>query len=271
MPWTLWVGNRLKRTRFQPLHSRSRRTNSLSWMTILAAAWAGSMKTWKGMDASGASVRKVLTGPVSSDSTRLPTTKTSCDAAAAAGLLDDGGRFVGEVAEDAVGALEIGRVHAGERPLLRLDGRIVGRHLEDRGRDAGLLEDLPEGPALAEVAEPAAGEGDDRLAEADGLGGRGRLGRGEHGHVGFRIAVEEIEDVVAARVHAGDEVGPGHRGLGREARPERPEVAPAGEKPAEGRQPAFVDPSPRQDRVQAVEAEDDHLRSWPGPGRRPWG
>ena len=76
MPWTLWVGNRLKRTRFQPLHSRSRRTNSLSWMTILAAAWVGSMKTWKGMDASAASVRKVLAGPVSADSTRLPTTKT---------------------------------------------------------------------------------------------------------------------------------------------------------------------------------------------------
>ena len=41
MPWTAWVGMRLKRTRIQPLHSFSLSTNSFPWIRTLAAAFCG--------------------------------------------------------------------------------------------------------------------------------------------------------------------------------------------------------------------------------------
>ncbi len=197
------------------------------------------------------------------------------DAASAARLLDDRRRRVRVIAEDAVGAFEVGRVHPGERPLLGLGRRVVRGHLEYRGGDPRFFEDLPEGPALPQVPDLAAREGDDRLADADGFGPAGGLGRGEDGHVGLRIAVEEVEDGVPARVHAGDEVGPGDRRLGRQAGAEGPEIAPLLEEPAEGRQAPFIDPALRQHGIEAVEAEDDHLLGRPGPavdlGREPRG
>jgi len=56
IPETLWVGMSGKRTRFQPLHSFSRRMNSWSGSTILATAWTGSRTTLKSIWASGAPI-----------------------------------------------------------------------------------------------------------------------------------------------------------------------------------------------------------------------
>jgi hypothetical protein len=79
------------------------------------------------------------------------------DAAAASDLRADLPGFVGIVIEDAVRPFEVGGPHSGESPLLRLDGRVIGRDLEDGRRDVVLLEDLPEGLALAEVLDASAG------------------------------------------------------------------------------------------------------------------
>ncbi len=195
----------------------------------------------------------------------VPDDRDVVDPAASAGFLDDGRRSAGVKVEDAIGPLEVGGVHAGQRSLPGRDGRIVRRHLEDRGRDAGILEDLPEGPDFTEVADLTGREGNDGLADPDGLRGTRGFRRGEDGEISSGITVDEIEDGVTARVHAGDEVRPGHGRLRRQACPERPKVAALGEEPGEGREPAFVHPPPRQDGIQSVEAEDDHLLRGPGP------
>ena len=73
----------------------------------------------------------------------------------------------------------------------------------------------------------------------------------------LRVAMDEVEDAVAARVEAGDEGGPGHRALRRDRRAERREAARGGQL-REIRQPAAVDQVRVRLVVEAVEAEHDH-------------
>ncbi|MCK7480627.1 MAG: hypothetical protein M0C28_27915 [Candidatus Moduliflexus flocculans] len=75
---------------------------------------------------------------------------------------------------------------------------------------------------------------------------------------------------MAAGVHAGDEVGPGDRGLGRQARPERPEIAALFEQLAEGRQTPFVDPPLASGPDRGRRGRGRSSSSSSGPGRRPW-
>ena len=61
---------------------------------------------------------------------------------------------------------------------------------------------------------------------SDGQRASGRRGfaHRRHGDPGVRIAVDEIEDAVAAGVHAGSHGGPGYWALRRNRRAETPEV-----------------------------------------------
>ena len=75
--------------------------------------------------------------------------------------------------------------------------------------------------------------------------------------VGLEVALEEVVDVVLARIHAGGEAGPGHgrfRGLRRLQLRERALLG----QPLEVRELAFVHPLAGQRRVHAVEAEHEH-------------
>ena len=97
----------------------------------------------------------------------------------------------------------------------------------------------------------------DRDVVEQELGGH-LLDDAQIGHVGFRVAHEEVEDIVLARVHAGRKRRPRHRRFRRMSCAERGEGALRG-KLREIREPALRHPALRQNRVHAVVAKDHHL------------
>ena len=127
-------------------------------------------------------------------------------------------------------------------------GRVVRRDLEDGGRDVVVLEDLPERPSPDQVPDLAARTGRTRSPILTWWSRRS-TGPRKHRPVGLRVAVHEIEDAVPARVRPGDEVRPGDRALGRDARPERPEAALADQARESGQLP-LRQPAPDEAVVQ---------------------
>jgi hypothetical protein len=97
--------------------------NSLDWQNlILAAACTGSMKTLKGMTASGRSFR--AEGVDGAGQSGLDAVADDIDfidpARSESSPLEHVAPIVRVEAEDPVRALEIGSVHAGKRSLLRI-------------------------------------------------------------------------------------------------------------------------------------------------------
>ena len=86
---------------------------------------------------------------------------------------------------------------------------------------------LPErlGPSLSSSTRPAV-ERELPFAERDEATRRLRPRRRQIRRHRLRIAVDEVEDAVAAGIEAGDERRPGHRALRRDRRAERGEAAP---------------------------------------------
>src|SRR5690348_6774906 len=81
---------------------------------------------------------------------------------------------------------------------------------------------------------------------------------GEFREIGFEIAVEEVEDVVAGGIHAGGESGPGYGGESWERRAKAAKTALLREA-RKVRELAFGDELLGESRVQAVEPEEDEL------------
>src|SRR3954467_6103625 len=81
----------------------------------------------------------------------------------------------------------------------------------------------------------------------------------EIGQVRFRVANQEIVDVVLARVHAGGERRPGRGRFRRMRRAERADAAAARRELLHVRQLALVHPFLHEAWVHAVEPEDDEL------------
>ena len=174
----------------------------------------------------------------------------------AAGQALGGVEELGGVEREEARTVEIGRPHAGQLAARAAGWRIVRRHAQHPALDAVLLERLPERLALAQRLVAAAGEREPPLAELQREAFFAGLGIGGERHHGRRIAVDEVEDAVAAGVHAGDEVRPRHRALRRHRGLERRELTG----PLHARhvgQPALVDQVACEPVVEAVEAEHD--------------
>ncbi len=178
------------------------------------------------------------------------------DLAAADVLALEGEKLRGVERELAGRADRVGRAHAAELVAGGARGREVGRHANDPALHAVLLQHLPERRAVAQQLDRAPGR---HLPAADAvavLGGLGAAGR-QVGQHGLGVAVHEVEDAVAAGVHAGDEVRPGHRALRRHRGPERREAAGLGQ-PRQVGQLALGHQPRGHAVVHAVEAEHDH-------------
>ena len=161
--------------------------------------------------------------------------------------------------EGAVRAQDVARAHARELAARRARDREVRRHADDRRSHSVLLQHVPEWGAVPEPLVVTASErelpGTDVQVEAAGGGGGSRRVRNHR----LRIPVQEVEDAVAARVHAGDEARPGDGAVRRDRRLQFREAA-HGLEPGEVRQPPFVDQLPGKPGIQTVEAEHDDLR-----------
>ena len=118
--------------------------------------------------------------------------------------------------------------------------------------------DLPEGAAPAQQPDPARRERHPPGTQREGIGALLGAGGGQIGGKGVRVPVNEIEDSVAPGIQAGDEAGPGHRTLRRNAGPEGAEVV-LGHEAAEVGHPALLDEPPQQARVHAVDSQHDHF------------
>ena len=126
-------------------------------------------------------------------------------------------------------------------------------------------------PFLSSSTRPAVSGSCHLPSEMKWRGGSVLVGRQVRRHR-LRVAVDEVEDAVAARVEAGDERGPGHRALRRDRGAERGEAASCGDL-REMRHPAPGHQVARQVEIQPVEPEHDRSAGrWPvvpaaAPGR----
>ena len=149
--------------------------------------------------------------------------------------------------------------------VLRRAGRIVGGQIVKGGRDAPLVEVIPEGNALPPqhggrglVVERPEGQLHPVLADVPVAVAGQRLGAGEEGDaLLFGMPVDEVEDAVRARPRAVDEAGPGHGALRRDAGAQRAEPAVAAKLVEVGHQAGVHHPL-GQAGVHAVDADDDH-------------
>ena len=159
------------------------------------------------------------------------------------------------------------RPHSGERLPARLHRREVHRHPVDGGRNAGVLENLPQRAALAHQLDAPTRERELPRAEAEAAPGRQHPVGGRVHLDRRRLAVQEVEHPVPAGVHAGDEVGPGDGAERRHARLEGGE-APFGGEAREVRKPPLVDEPLEIAGVHAVDAEHDDVPAARPAGRR---
>ena len=174
----------------------------------------------------------------------------------AAGILRVRGEVVRQVEEGTVGAEEVRDAEAREHaPARHRVGREGVRHAQHDCVHAVLGRHLPEGhPA---PARPSLGRGG--LDDAVPVARRAHTARAHVGEVGRRVALDEVEDAVAARPRPGREGGPRHRRLRRVGRGERAVVAALGERAQVGQLP-LLQPAREEARVDAVEAEDHEPR-----------
>src|SRR5471030_2034105 len=123
---------------------------------------------------------------------------------------------------------------------------------------AVLGQDLPEGTAGAGLADAASGEREQVGTDGDRPGGLGDFRHGGHGQAGGRIAVDKIENAVAAGVHSSGDGGPCYRALRRNSSAQAAEITLG---------PQLVQVGQRlpmgfeKDRVHAVDSQHDHARA----------
>jgi len=188
------------------------------------------------------------------------------DLAATDVLTLEGEELGGEVREGARSAQQVGSAHAAELSRGRPRRWEVGWDADDGRLHAALFQHLPEGRAVPQQLHFAAGQGELVLADLENPAGvLGTAGR-EIGQHGLRVAVDEIEDAVPSGVHAGDEVGPGHRALWRHRSLELREASGFSQAGEIGHAPCRHQ-ALRQLVVQAIEAQDDDLLARIGRGR----
>ena len=147
-----------------------------------------------------------------------------------------------------------------------MGGKFAGDAI-DEIVDVILVENLPEGGAVAQLLGRAAAEGNDPLANLEAVLRAFDLRGGKIKLKSFRVAVDEIEDAMATGIHARDQVRPGYGALRRDTGSEAPERA-FGCEAGKVRHLAIGHKFREQVRVKAVDAENDHLlRTRGGPGR----
>ena len=172
-----------------------------------------------------------------------------------------------------VGSEHVRRAHAADAPMmtvLRWAGRVIGRQIVERRRNAGGVEVVPEWHALPLkvrgrrlVVERPEIELEAMIVHIPvAFAGNDRGGRVDGHALLVRIAVNEIEDAVGTGTGAVDEVGPGDGALRRDARPQGAEAALLAELGEVGQlRPALLVGGVHhvfgQARVHAVDADDD--------------
>ena len=102
-----------------------------------------------------------------------------------------------------------------DSPSHSAGGKLAGMRITFAAH-AVFFEHLPKRTARAQAPDTAAGQGNQvrpnrqRTRRLSGFGHRG------HRHTRSRVAMDEIEDAVAAGIHPGDDTGPRHRALRRD-------------------------------------------------------
>src|SRR6476619_6819950 len=109
------------------------------------------------------------------------------------------------------------------------DGREIRRHAKDRAGDAMIVQCFPERFTLPELLSGSASDRNYPVAQMNGMLGRLYARCGKIWLQSFGIAVDEVEDAVAAGIHAGNQVRPCHRTLWRTAGWQQPEGSLLGE------------------------------------------
>ncbi len=199
---------------------------------------------------------------------RIAVERQPC-ARAASFVVAFGGRVLAEILIRAVGAQHVRRTHARQAAVVavaRRAGRIVRRQVVESRRNPGRVQVVPERRSLpaqhglrrlviewpevqlqlvvAELAASFAGQRFSRRIE--------RLARF------VRMAMDEVEDAVRARIGAVDEGGPCHGALRRNAGCQAAEAAGRAHL-GQVRQQALTHQLGAQFRVHSVDADHDHL------------
>ena len=87
-------------------------------------------------------------------------------------------RIVREVGERSESPTHVRRAHAGECLALGFEGREVIRHAQQRHRDGGVVEQLPEGLAAQEPLYASAPQREPVRSNVERMSGRHDLGHG---------------------------------------------------------------------------------------------
>ncbi len=114
-----------------------------------------------------------------------------------------------EERETALRTLEVGCRHGREHPAVEAVRRKRDRDANDGGRDEVLAEEFPERLAAAAHLDVRTRQRNPPTSEFENAARRMHAGRGQLWNVALQVPIEEVEDVVLARVDAGREGGPG--------------------------------------------------------------
>ena len=174
-----------------------------------------------------------------------------------AALLESRGRRTrGKKQERPLRAQQIGHRHRAQFGPVEVIRRKGHRHPQDRAPDAVLAQNGPEGLRFSHVAKLGAMTRNQVAADPEKAFDLADSRRREKRQVGFAIAIEEIENIVARRIASRAERGPCDGGHGRASGPQPP-IASRRREAREVRQLALAHQLVGHRRILAVEANDD--------------
>src|SRR5579872_543365 len=109
----------------------------------------------------------------------------------------------GEPREGPLGPAQIGRTHCGKHPAIEFIGREGDWNPQNRASNRMGPQNFPERLAFSSHLNSGAPEGDAKLTEPEDSMRRPHFGGRKLWHIGAKVAVEKIENVVFGRVHTG--------------------------------------------------------------------
>ena len=200
----------------QPLHSPSLRTNFWPCRSIRATGSSGSTSTVNGSVAGRRVFQKSIVG--SDQIGRHPIVlHFNLHDFSALNRPHCRGRIVGIKSERAIGAAQVGRAHAGKSLSLGIDRRKIRRNAIDVIAARRSRPKFPRKPCRAAAVRPTRCPAESPTSDLKTVLRPFDLRRRKIKLKILRVAMDEIEDPMAAGIHSRNQVRPGHRALRRNA------------------------------------------------------